>query len=387
MPECESAATPLIVTTNHAPVVDLGPDRDLELPVPGGVITIAASVTDVDGAITSTQWRQIQLSSNITGTETTTVKLSRLREGYTVLRLEATDNQNEVGYDEITIHVRNPPNNWNYVREENMLHPGVTSEASVPDLPIGERTEKTTYFDGIGRPVQVVGRQESPGKLDVVAPVGYDGFGREYRKYLPFTAGTTGFYRRDSEILDADHDYVYKGDAAAFYNGSDMIPTDSRPYTETVYELSALNRPIAEYGPGADWGPDGKDRPVRVAELTNIHGSAPDQERIIAWKINDNGALTVRNIVDTYIEDGGYYSTGQLSVRETTDEQGHVVREYTNKSGVLVLKRVQAIETTPAINNDDHWAETYYIYDDFGRLAMVLPPQGTKYAKQALSQQ
>ncbi len=323
----------------------------------------------------------------MSGTTTWTLNVSSLQAGTYVFRLQIIDNNGATGYDDVTLNLHYPPNNWNYVREEILQKPGVTNEASVPGLPIGERTEKTTYIDGVGRPVQVVDRQQSPAGLDVVQPVSYDGFDREYRKYLPFTANTNGYYRTNAEIFDAANNNVYKGDAATFYSGSATIPADARPFTETIYEPSPLNRPVAEYGPGADWGPNGKDKPVRVAALTNVHGTATNQERVIAWKISDSGGLTVRNVATGYIETGGYYSSGQLSVKQTTDEQGHVVREYTDKNGVVVLKRVQSVETVPAINNDAHWAETYYIYDDLGRLAMVLPPQGTKYAKQALSQQ
>jgi hypothetical protein len=83
--------------------------------------------------------------------------------------------------------------------------------------------------------------------------------------------------------------------------------------------------------------------------------------------------------VANFIESGGYYSSSQLSIKVTIDEQGHAVREYTNKQGQLILKKVQA-ETagTISLNNPAHWAFTYYIYDDLDNLAFVIQPEGYK---------
>jgi|GEM_PF-4989449 len=388
VPECESTPTILIVETNHFPVVNAGPDIDVDLSQKIPFVTLVGSATDVDGTIESVSWRQTGGTSlTLEGKNSTTLKVSNIkRPGTYVFMLTAEDNKRAQAYDFANVIVHAPPNNWNYVREENLLIPGVTDAAGISGLPVTKRTEKTTYIDGMGRPMQVVEWQQSPDGVDIVQPIQYDAFGREYRRYLPFSSGTNGDYQEDKNIIDAANNSVYKGDAALFYNGSADMKGDSRPFSETIYEQSTLSRPIAEYGPGADWGPDGKDKPVRIANVTNVHGTAANQERIIAWKANDSGQLTVREVITNYIEAGGYYSTGQLNVKQVIDEQGHVVREYTDKNGVLILKRVQAIETTPATNNDGHWAETYYIYDDFGRLAMVLPPEGTRYARAALNQ-
>lgn len=48
----------------------------------------------------------------------------------------------------------------------------------------------TQYLDGLGRPLQTISWQASPGKQDIVAPVVYDVFGREQYKYLPYTSPT-----------------------------------------------------------------------------------------------------------------------------------------------------------------------------------------------------
>ena len=66
----------------------------------------------------------------------------------------------------------------------------------------------------------------------------------------------------------------------------------------------------------------------------------------------------------------GYYIKGELSKATVTDEDGKVTEEFKNKSGQVILKRAKVDATT--------WAETYYTYDDFGRLRYVLPPEAVK---------
>ncbi len=56
-------------------------------------------------------------------------------------------------------------------------------------------------------------------------------------------------------------------------------------------------------------------------------------EKIVAWKITSG--LPVR---DTNVNNG-YYPDGTLSITGTTDENGNQVREYTDKSGRVILKK------------------------------------------------
>ncbi len=53
------------------------------------------------------------------------------------------------------------------------------------------------------------------------------------------------------------------------------------------------------------------------------------------------------------------------------------MREYTDKEGHTILKRVQAVKGSQ-LNNSSEWASTYYIYDDFGLLRFVVQPELSK---------
>ncbi|MGC3945457.1 MAG: DUF6443 domain-containing protein [Chryseolinea sp.] len=239
-----------------------------------------------------------------------------------------------------------------------------------------------TYYDGLGRPIQSVQAQRSPQGKDLVTPFAYDEFGRQSHRYLPFASGNDGEIRRNQFILTADN--KYKGVAKDFYNSEwGAIAMDSIPFSTTDFEPSPLNRPLKDYGPGAAWSPGGYNKPVTHQYLSNVHNasvSATDGEFIIVWQINSQGMPAPATVpVLGYVEPGGYYSSNQLSIKVTIDEEGHAVREYTNKQGQVILKKVQAVSmANPSLNDKDAWACTYYIYDDLDNLVFVLQPEGYK---------
>lgn len=272
-----------------------------------------------------------------------------------------------------------PPVTGNYVMINTVLTKGKTTVGDIDNAPVQDRSVTYTYFDGLGRPIQRVDWQASPFMHDVVQPIAYDHLGRESRKYLPFTTGNNGGHKPAATIIDNNGNYI--GKAEEFYSAmvDPKVQSDERPFSETIFEPSPLNRPLKEYGPGLAWAPSGADKPVGLSYSSNIHstGNSNTEEAIIAWKIDENGALE-RATPSTHIETGGYYVSSQLYITVRTDEDGRIVREYTNKSGQTILKKVQAVDLPSNLNNPQHWASTYYIYDDRGRLVFVLQPEGVR---------
>ncbi|NIF05879.1 hypothetical protein F3J23_10545, partial [Chryseobacterium sp. Tr-659] len=53
-------------------------------------------------------------------------------------------------------------------------------------------SETVQYFDGLGRPKQVVNVKASPLQKDVVTHIEYDQFGRQAKDYLPVPQSSTG---------------------------------------------------------------------------------------------------------------------------------------------------------------------------------------------------
>ncbi|WP_449400794.1 DUF6443 domain-containing protein [Chryseobacterium wanjuense] len=62
---------------------------------------------------------------------------------------------------------------------------------SDPTLSNPKTSETVQYFDGLGRPKQVVNVKASPQGKDVVTHIEYDGFGRQVKDYLPVPQSNT----------------------------------------------------------------------------------------------------------------------------------------------------------------------------------------------------
>lgn len=242
-----------------------------------------------------------------------------------------------------------------------------------------ERLVTIQYFDGLGRPLQDIAYQASPKGNDLIFPREYDKFGREAIRYLPYASlVNTGQFRTDAV---ASPNYSGSPHQQFYANGlADKVVDDNRAFSETVFEDSPLSRPIKSYGPGGAWksGTTQGDRFIEHQYANNVHGQGASaiEEEVIAWKFNATTGLPERTESRPgFIENGGYYSSGQLFVKVTIDEQGFIVREYTDKSGHVVLRKVQTGSAASNLNSTVDWACTYYIYDDYGKLVIVFPPE------------
>src|SRR5258707_6659748 len=130
---------------------------------------------------------------------------------------------------------------------------------------------------------------------------------------------------------------------------------------------------MKDYGPGSSWGPassGGNDKYVYHQYKFNN-----STEQIIVWDISSG--LPMRSATSNAYLSGGCYTSGQLSIKSTKDEQGNEVREYLDKLGHTILKKVQ-VTASPALNDVNGWTQTYYIYDDLGQLRYVLQPELVK---------
>ncbi|MDR1054413.1 MAG: DUF6443 domain-containing protein, partial [Prevotellaceae bacterium] len=195
--------------------------------------------------------------------------------------------------------------------------------------------DRIDYFDGLGRPVQSVRKAFSPAGKDLVNLLEYDMAGREVQNWLSAESSlATG------ASLAPD---VFKAKAQTAYG-------DAKPYGYTLYEPSPLNRPLAQFGPGADWHNNGKA--VKTAYGTNTSTA----ELSCAYYTVGNNTLVK----------SGDYAPNQLFVTKTTDEDGAAAYEFKNKQEQLLLSR----RINGAAMHD-----TYYVYDDYGNLAYALTPE------------
>nr|WP_233174312.1 DUF6443 domain-containing protein [Elizabethkingia sp. ASV34] len=211
------------------------------------------------------------------------------------------------------------------------------------DYPAGgtaKTAQKVEYYDGIGRSMQIVDVQASPGKKDVVTHFDYDSFGRNVYNYLPVPqVGTQygGIY--DSPLANAPSVY-----------GSEKI------FSEKVLENSPLSRIQQQKHEGWDWS----TRPVFFEEGTNADGEV---RKVVTSTEIINGII-ITNI--DFNLSGGTYNPGELYKKTVIDEDGNKTTEFTNGKGQKILSR----KTTGGSDT----ADTYYVYNEYGQLAYIFPP-------------
>uniref|UniRef100_A0AB33J0G4 DUF6443 domain-containing protein n=1 Tax=Prevotella sp. GTC17254 TaxID=3236794 RepID=A0AB33J0G4_9BACT len=222
-----------------------------------------------------------------------------------------------------------PLNNENYILTRTMLNPSGTAY-----------TDKIEYFDGLGRPVETVLRESSPSKQDIVTYQEYDGAGRQNKVWLPVPVAGAGEYSGSSSVQNA---------ANSFY-------LDSKAYQETIHEASTLNRVLKQFGAGQAW--QHMDRAVKSQYLTN---TASGSLACMQFAVQAD---------NTSIQNKGLYANGTLFVTQVTDEDKHISYEFKDKQEQVVLKRTV---------DGSQLHDTYFVYDDFGRLRYVLPPTAADF--------
>ena len=212
----------------------------------------------------------------------------------------------------------------NYIRSRKMLNNTGTSYV-----------DNIAYYDGLGRPFQTVTKSTQTGtvKERLATLQEYDVMGRETNAWLP---------------TPVTADYVAAATLKSTAQGSTGY-SDTRPYNETVYEASSLNRVTKQYGAGAAWY---SGHPVATDYLTNTATG------VQACKLYTTDGNTLSG-------GSGCYTAGSLYVVKTTDEDGNISYTFTDKQGRTVLNRQM---------NGTEQLDTYFVYDVKGNLCFVLQP-------------
>ncbi|AZA99767.1 RHS repeat-associated core domain-containing protein [Chryseobacterium joostei] len=235
------------------------------------------------------------------------------------------------------------PSGLTGVTNENYIYTRTYLEAKTQSDANAKQVETVQYFDGLGRPKQIVNVKASPLGRDVVTKIEYDDFGRQTKDYLPVPqAGTmNGAIVTDplSNITNTPY-------------GSEKI------YSEKVLENSPLDRVLEQKQVGNDWN----TKPVRFQYEAN---TTADKVRKFTVP-----SIWVNNATQSDIVNNGIYGDGELYKNTVTDEDGNSTIEFKNGQGqtLLVRKVVSSTEN----------ADTYYVYNEYNQLAFVLPPLVSK---------
>ncbi|SDJ07262.1 DUF6443 domain-containing protein, partial [Chryseobacterium jejuense] len=199
-------------------------------------------------------------------------------------------------------------------------------------------SETVQYFDGLGRSKQVVNVKASPLGRDVATHIEYDQFGRQLKDYLPVPQGGT----LNGAIVPNP-----LSNAANTPYGSEKI------YSEKIVENSPLDRLQQQIQVGNDWS----SKPINFDYATNETGEVIKYTTTTTWE---------NNATKSTIDYGGTYNMGQLYKNIVADEDGNKTIEFKNGKGQLLLVR-KILSTTEN-------ADTYYVYNEYGQLAWVIPP-------------
>ena len=248
--------------------------------------------------------------------------------------------------------------NWediNYVRNNNVVITGATSWTAVDQLPIGSKLQTTTYLDGLGRSVETVSRETATPASgtqwgDMVQFSQYDAFGREPVRYLPYTTSNQPGKFKTAPLTDQPAYYAN----AATYN-------ETSAFSSIQFDNSPLNRVVNQKKAGGIWaaGTGGSVTYDVNTAADNVHILTTDYVR---------GDAPVNK---------GIYGPNLLFKKSYIDENGDASIGFTDKAGLLIMKKVQNAAVTGT--GDADWICTYYVYDDLGLLRFQIQPEGVKY--------
>lgn len=217
---------------------------------------------------------------------------------------------------------------WNYVERRVALDPaGMACNIT------------RVYYDGLGRSLQAVSVGGSPRGTDLVDYAEYDACDRIARKWQAVPTKAMG----SSPVM-----------LAKFRDLSAEALCDSMGYSETHYEPSPRGLVIKATGSGSAWHQANK------GIETHRRANNPN---------NDSLRCKLYKVHGSRLRLEGTYASGTLMVTETRDEDGHVMMDFQDLLGRTVLKR--------GFPGQSKMTDTYYIYDGYGELRYVLPPEAS----------
>jgi RHS repeat-associated protein len=319
---------------------------------PGNIVEIirgnSATLTAAGDGVDTFSW-VVTSTGAAAGTGANLVVSPLITTTYTVTGRGCTNSRTATA----TVTVQVALTNRNYITTRTIQVPGKVTEQDVLGQSPVNVAASTVYFDGLGRPIQTVNWAGSPvQQRDLVQPISYDAMGRASTAYLPYTQDiNSGVFK--SGALSQQSSFYQVTTAPS------RLAKDASPVAVTVYEPSPLNRVLEQGAPGAAWQP-GTGHTVRYTQRSNGAGE------VRQWQYSFSTATCSSSQT---------YAPGELIVKETRDEDNNLTTEYADKQGRTILKKVAAVAGSPT---DANSLLTYYIYDDFNNLRLVISPQGYK---------
>ena len=213
----------------------------------------------------------------------------------------------------------------------------------------GAASSDVSYFDALGYPLQDLAVRAS-GDLarDLVVPHVSDYLFREPKEYLPYPVQVSGSHGAGAFVSGA------VSGQNSWYCSRYSLSGDACGYSETGFEEAPGGRPLWSRRPGKDY--------YSAAKKVDMgYGSNSSSDAV---KRLDTGSST------GYIYVNGTYGAGTLVKTSAEDEDGRTLITFTDNEGHTVLER--RLGASGGV-----LAETYYAWDEFGRLRWVVQPEGS----------
>lgn len=189
-------------------------------------------------------------------------------------------------------------------------------------------TTVATYFDGLNRPIQKKIINAINGK-DIIQSIIYDDKGRNSKALLSYNAPTTNGYVIDA--IEKQNEYYTQKFGANHY-----------AFSESKYSNTPDDKIIEQSSPGYELRMGGG----HTVKTTTVKSSG------IKKYILEGTSVTLS---------GTYSYNDELILKQTTDAENVVFKEYYDSQGNLLCKSQGEVET-------------YYIYDDLNRQRYIISP-------------
>lgn len=230
---------------------------------------------------------------------------------------------------------QSPTASENYIYTKTFLSADGTNKA-----------ETVQYFDGLGRPKQMVSVKATPTGKDLVVPYLYDDLGRQSREYLPVPVPTA----------NAGIQQVSEGTVNSYYGT--LFPGTTNAFTEKRTEASPLATLQAVAHPGSPWAMSGG----KTQKFTQTVNKSSDQVKRYSVTNTWTSGTALSDLPAV-----SFFAENQLLKSVVTDEDGKVKVEFKTSDGNTVLVRQES---------GTERLDTYYVYNIYGHLVYVISPKG-----------
>jgi hypothetical protein len=362
---CRNSQHPITIdlTVYPLPVASITPTTTVDVPYTQAYTTLTSS--QVSGASYTWYLDDVQLNVVTPTYDVTNSGIYKVKVTEPAHNCFATSDGRMVRFE----------NGYNLIIENTLLNDkkddgSAITVSDIDDLDVKLRTRNIDYYDGLGRLMQTVVKQGSPARQDMVQPVVYDASGKEVTKYLPYVSSdNNGWYKKDA-VRTSSGSYVGSSQQNFYNNPTSKIAVDAKPYATTAIEGSPLNRPLKEGAPGEAWQPNGNVSSMDDHTVKKTYEYNKEGEVYLFNYNTTTGQVTLSADV--------YYKPSNLFANRTFDEHNNETIEFVDMSGDVVCRKVQhgiddSVEPPKTL-----YACTYYIYDEVGNIAVVLPPEAMK---------